>query len=59
MMKTIMPFSLVGLLAACSNTTIPDVKRQFIDDGQTHPLVVVLGGSEGGIHSLILSGNHF
>ncbi|MFK3859443.1 acyl-CoA thioester hydrolase/BAAT C-terminal domain-containing protein [Pseudoalteromonas rhizosphaerae] len=48
MIKIMMPFSLVGLLAACSNATIPDIKRQFIDDAQTHPLVVVLGGSEGG-----------
>lgn len=48
MMKFIMPLSLVGVLAACSNDAQPDVKKQFIQEGQPRPLVVVLGGSEGG-----------
>lgn len=47
-MKKIMPCLLVGLVAACSNPNTQDVKTQFIDDGQKHPLVILLGGSDGG-----------
>ena len=47
-MKKIMPCLLVGLLAACSSQNTQDVKAQFIDDGQKHPLVILLGGSDGG-----------
>jgi predicted esterase len=47
-MKKIMPCILVGLLSACSNQNTQDVKTQFIDDGQKHPLVILLGGSDGG-----------
>ncbi|MEQ3513346.1 acyl-CoA thioester hydrolase/BAAT C-terminal domain-containing protein [Pseudoalteromonas sp. BZB3] len=47
-MKKIMPCILVGLLAACSSQNTQDVKTQFIDDGQKHPLVIMLGGSDGG-----------
>ncbi|KZN45713.1 acyl-CoA thioester hydrolase/BAAT C-terminal domain-containing protein [Pseudoalteromonas luteoviolacea] len=47
-MKSMMPFCLVGLLAACSSSSEPDVKKHFIKDGEKHPLVVVFGGSEGG-----------
>ncbi|WP_404390479.1 acyl-CoA thioester hydrolase/BAAT C-terminal domain-containing protein [Pseudoalteromonas phenolica] len=47
-MKKIMPCLLVGLLAACSNQNTQDVKTQIIDDGQKHPLVILLGGSDGG-----------
>ncbi|WP_046003359.1 acyl-CoA thioester hydrolase/BAAT C-terminal domain-containing protein [Pseudoalteromonas rubra] len=47
-MKNIMPVLLAGLLSACNSATDPDVKRHFIDDGHPHPLVVLLGGSEGG-----------
>ncbi|KZN59320.1 hypothetical protein N473_03935 [Pseudoalteromonas luteoviolacea CPMOR-1] len=47
-MKSVMPFCLVGLLAACSSSSDPDVKKHFINDGEKHPLVVVFGGSEGG-----------
>jgi predicted esterase len=47
-MKKIMPYILVGLLSACSSQNTQDVKTQFIDDGQKHPLVILLGGSDGG-----------
>ncbi|TMO57255.1 acyl-CoA thioester hydrolase/BAAT C-terminal domain-containing protein [Pseudoalteromonas phenolica] len=47
-MKKIMPCLLVGLLSACSNHNTQDVKTQFIDDGKKHPLVILLGGSDGG-----------
>ncbi|KAF7781764.1 hypothetical protein PRUB_b1091 [Pseudoalteromonas rubra] len=47
-MKHAMPILLAGLLCACSSSSDPDVKRHFIDDGKPHPLVILLGGSEGG-----------
>ena len=48
MFKKLMPFTLAGLLIACSNTNVQDVTKTYIKDGQSHPLVVLLGGSEGG-----------
>ncbi|TMP39581.1 acyl-CoA thioester hydrolase/BAAT C-terminal domain-containing protein [Pseudoalteromonas rubra] len=47
-MKFAMPILMVGLLSACTSSTDPDVKHHFIEDGQRHPLVILLGGSEGG-----------
>ena len=48
MTKKLMPVVMVGALAACSKPNVPDVKQQFIEGDQPRPLVVVLGGSEGG-----------
>lgn len=48
-MKNLIASLLVaGTLAACSPATDPDMLTKFIDDGESHPLIILLGGSEGG-----------
>ncbi|MCH8502661.1 MAG: acyl-CoA thioester hydrolase [Aliidiomarina sp.] len=48
-MKNLMTLLLVaGTLAACSPADAPDIHTKLIDDGESHPLVILLGGSEGG-----------
>ncbi|WP_417688550.1 acyl-CoA thioester hydrolase/BAAT C-terminal domain-containing protein [Pseudidiomarina sp.] len=48
MKKLITPVVLVGLLAACNEAPAPDLHKNYILDDQAHPLVVLLGGSDGG-----------
>lgn len=48
MKKLITPTLLVGLLAACSQAPAPDLHKRYIDDENAHPLVILLGGSDGG-----------
>jgi triacylglycerol esterase/lipase EstA (alpha/beta hydrolase family) len=48
MKMLITPTLLVGLLAACSQAPAPDLHKLYINDDQAHPLVVLLGGSDGG-----------
>ncbi|TDF34935.1 acyl-CoA thioester hydrolase [Alteromonadaceae bacterium M269] len=39
---------LLSVLGACSKKDVPDTVKQFIDDGEKHPLVIILNGSSGG-----------
>lgn len=48
MKNIITPFLLVGALASCENTPAPDLYTHYISDGEAHPLVILLGGSDGG-----------
>jgi len=48
MKKLITPFVLVGALASCENPPEPDLHTNYINDGEEHPLVILLGGSDGG-----------
>ena len=48
MKKLITPFLLVGALASCENAPAPDLYTNYISDGEAHPLVILVGGSDGG-----------
>lgn len=48
MKQIVMLVILAGTLVACSQPQAPDVHTQFIEDGDAHPLIILLGGSDGG-----------